>query len=494
MPMIPPHKMIYTLYNGSPEIFNEQMFGREDGDHLLKTFWGNARATQPWMLQHPGWTHVERDCTSCIPLRLHGDEVVYNKMNAKVLVTNLCSSVVRGIATGNVKMLIYCGRPSKVLSWDPLLLALRWSLLALISGVMPACDEHGNALTGPRSELAGKRIAGKYHFLLDQIAGDPEYLSAMPDLEENNYQSDNFCFLCRGTTSGAAGPSAWDYSPSAAWTGTMVSNLVFLAERPCDTFFKLPGFALGMVRPDLMHVLALGILHWCLGSAIYEMIEAGWWTPHARGPWDHVRAVQLREAFKQLHLCAMNNKLKHSQCRFTLASFSMTRASDRPYLKGKAANLLLVARWASSVALEFAGNGDAHADARANTLWGYVTAVETLQLAPMVLEPKHREQLEICRSAALRCHGGLSWAASRLRSGRWLAKPKHHMVGNIFRTGCADNYNPIWWWCFQDESFVGMVSRCAKSCHGGIALEIAVIRKFRLKLAMRMRRHARGNA
>ena len=91
-----------------------------------------------------------------------------------------------------------------------------------------------------------------------------------------------------------------------------------------NAFCKLPGFALGIVRPDLMHVLALGIRHWCLGCAIFEMVEAGRWHPRAQGPWEHVRAVQLRGVFRKLKDWAKARNLKVHNVGFHLQASACT--------------------------------------------------------------------------------------------------------------------------------------------------------------------------
>ena len=163
LPVILPREYIYHMYHQKPKLYREQLFsgcGADGGEEdMLKHFWKHTEHAQPWMKKHPAWAFVRQEPERCVPLRLHGDAISYNKKNSKLMVYNFCSVLTHDLPADRAKVMMLAVREKGVLSTDALLLALKWSFQCLIDGVMPSHDENGVELTGKRAECAGQPIA-----------------------------------------------------------------------------------------------------------------------------------------------------------------------------------------------------------------------------------------------------------------------------------------------------------------------------------------------
>ena len=372
------------------------------------------------------------------------------------------------------KMFMVGLRHPDLLSLDPVLDVLRWSFEVLLSGVMPDRDHNGHPLTGWRAKpgVAGERIAGPYVFLLTHIIGDWLFLREVLDLEGRHYGVDTFCWLCNATKSSGR-LCAWQYTDNAPWLSTLLTHRIFMLSRLGLAIARWPGFHLTMVLIDLMHCLALGIYHWELGACLFELLDLGRWRDAENHPtaWKEDWATQLASAYVEFEAYCKQHKIKHSHPAFSLNSLSMSSKKSRPFLKGKAANMLHIGSWLSAVTREYANKGDDWADARANCIYGFDQTIKLLKSAPLILNGWHVRALESCRQAALDSHGYLSQSAAERSLGRWLTKPKHHLFDHCLRIMIRERVNVTFHWCFADESFVGMIKRIAAACHGGGSLE-----------------------
>ena len=481
MPLVLPHEFVHEMYNRGDDTFNNQFFFGQDGDvdTNLTRYWKHIAQVQPWMQSHPGWHDVQQHPHRCVPLRMHGDEICYNKRNAKMLVYNWCSVLSRGLPRRLCKVFMMGVRKAFLLSMDCLVLALSWSFACLLTGVMPSHDENGSPLEGVRAAKANMPIAGESKFLLTQIVGDWEWLSDSFWLQHCDYRNDAFCYLCRATKN--VGPfCAWVYTSNPGRLATMVTHAEFMQDRDDNPHCLLPGFHVLSIRLDLMHIVCLGVYHWLCGSAIWTILLLGRWGDEST-PWKRCRAKQLRIATTEFRDWTKRNYLRHSHQTFSLSGLCMSTLQSRPDMYGQAANLSVVARWLSEVTLEYSGRGNPQHDLLANTLWGFTHSIRLLQQWPLILSLRQCAQLEECRRSALVCYGTLSAESAEAGSNLWVSKPKWHMYDHCLRLAIQERINPTFWWCFSDETFIGLLGRLAKIAANGPGLELAVVNKWLLQ-------------
>ena len=452
LPVILPHEYIHHMYHRKPKLYREQLFSGCEADggeeDMLKHFWKHTEHAQPWMKKHPAWAFVRQEPERCVPLRLHGDAISYNKKKSKLMVCNFCSDLAHDLPADRAKVMMLAVREKGVLSTDALLLALKWSFQCLLDGVMPSHDENGVELTGKRAECAGQPIADGCRHLLVQFVGDWEFLKAAFGLDDAHYNAERICFLCGATKSN--GPAcAWDYSCTPGWAHTMTDPDAFLGSRVGNVMCELAGFHQWAIRIYLMHVICLGVFHWLNGTILWELLLEGRWGPE-HTPWKQARGVQLERATKEFNQWCRDNHVSHSHPKITLASLSMAALSSRPCLKGKAHNMNVVADWFAHVTASLSGQGDQHHDLRANACWGFTHALRIMKRAGMYLNTQQCMEWEECRRHSLQCYGALSATCAAHNIPHYVTKPKWHMWDHAIRTASKDKINPVYEWCFRD--------------------------------------------
>ena len=55
------------------------------------------------------------------------------------------------------------------------------------------------------------------------------------------------------------------------------------------------------------------------------------------------------------------------------------------------------------------------------------------------------------------------------------------MYDHCIRMAIKERINPTFWWCFSDETFIGLIGRLAKIASNGHGLELAVLNKWLLQ-------------
>ena len=194
LPVVLPHELIHALYKYHRPRFLRRFHVGEG--QLLQDVWSlSSRCT--WFREHPGQQDVLRDPLSCIPLRVHGDDVPVSERIGKLNVINFCSAIIRGgtsYATRHPMVAFKCGT---YFDLDDLYHTLAWSFQVLLDGKMPSHDQDGKALTGRRASMQGEDVAGGFKFLLAQFLSDLAYSKDALQLE-CNWQADQLCYECDG--------------------------------------------------------------------------------------------------------------------------------------------------------------------------------------------------------------------------------------------------------------------------------------------------------
>ena len=173
VPVVMPHEYIHWLYTEDNNKFRLRFLG--ETDDALDKYWKHMLETQLWLREHEGLDAVIGSSSFVVPLRLHGDDVVYNNMGASTCVLNICVEVCHGFPVERWKELLTVVRCNYYVSIEPVIAALIWSFNILLRGTMPTTDHEGAPLCGRRAHNAGKRVAGPYTTLLCSITGDWQF-------------------------------------------------------------------------------------------------------------------------------------------------------------------------------------------------------------------------------------------------------------------------------------------------------------------------------
>ena len=135
------------------------------------------------------------------------------------------------------------------------------------------------------------------------------------------------------------------------------------------------------VLPDAMHVGPLCIFLITAGSVLWQLCE------------ESCFGAPLKQAYSEFWTFVRSKGKSCTQQIFTVSRLSMNKKSDRPVLKAKAANAMLVVEWLAEVCdrQAQAQPDNEYAAQRATMLWGLTSVYTIWRQSPMWLTPEARQ-------------------------------------------------------------------------------------------------------
>eukprot|EP00969_Alexandrium_andersonii_P099105 4371681-Alexandrium_andersonii.AAC.1 len=260
---------------------------------------------------------------------------------------------------------MYCRLPSMLSRFLITLLPLRhalpathralyavvvWSLTALLEGCWPATDHTGAPWPSSswRAAKSGLPLASGKRAATVQILGDWKWLKESLELA-GHYMKTSCCHICDARKSGA--PPFDDFGPFAKWRSTRRSLADYFAQfQPSSVppLATLPGFSLGMIQCDPMHMIHLGFAQDVVGNLLVYLCEKGHWG-RFRGERKERLNAALRKAFADFTRFCKLRVVSTSQPQFTASMVNRgDKASTFPTFSGKANNTRWVAMWLAS--------------------------------------------------------------------------------------------------------------------------------------------------
>ena len=481
-PMLLPTDIVQYIYDHSSEDDFRRRFGTEDDQQLL-LYW-ERMSTEDWFREHPLREQIESNPLKHYPLRLHGDDAEYSK-RSKILILNM-SGVLCQLQTILSRMLLVCFTMAFMLgaeTFEPFYRVLAWNFRCMSTAKHPERNHKNErwAKNSIRALRAAKDICAGIHFIFTQLCGDWKFIKET--LHIQSYSSDGFCFKCFATK--ACGPlCAWMCGCDANWLYAPRSNITFLLHLASfqSAFLDIPGFHIGMLMPDLMHIMLLGMFHWLNGGCLWEMT---WHEKHfgdSRGPWQRSANALLAKAFGAFQAFCKDERLTSSHARFTTGQLSLYALQDNPYLKAKAANNLQITRWLAHEAhiSYLADPTNDHKKVRSIALASFVHVFALCQ-GKLWLSDGDVDQLEQARYAGLTAYKAL--CEHSLQEGRnyFPMKPKNHLCDHTLRDSMRTRLSPCSFWCFSDEDFIGRMKKIAQKCHLR-SLSLRVLQRWSIRL------------
>ena len=164
---------------------------------------------------------------------------------------------------------------------------------------MPCADHTGMPFhrRPQRAQQATDNICGPYRFVLTQLSGDWKWLKEILRLK-HSYNNDEFCFRCCATKS--PGPMC-GWADDGWCFQVHRSNINFLQNLSDygSSLLDIPGFHVGMITLDLMHIALLGTMQWLVGGVLFELCLERAWPCAGRGRWKDNMNAQLSLAYTE---------------------------------------------------------------------------------------------------------------------------------------------------------------------------------------------------
>ena len=193
--------------------------------------------------------------------------------------------------------------------------------------------------------MGGQKLAGPYFAIFHEVGGDWKWLKETFALPWN-YLATSICWKCPASKSGRY--SFTKMCSSAPW---WQRHLWRTQEEYAAALLILPPLAqlLGFditvsLLMDWMHNCNLGVEQTATAQAILFSVRRGFFGESPGSAKLRMR-VLLKRAWRRFSTYCKDHKLSHSQPMFTAATLTISQSDDKPCLKSKAHNCMMVMRW-----------------------------------------------------------------------------------------------------------------------------------------------------
>ena len=452
----------------------------------LEGFWNSVRADDPKLitmsssiLSDPNWK------SKAIPYTLHGDGAVFTKDKKDSLLTvswkPLLSEASFGdgiIPTFAVVKTARC-RDGGVETADVFFKYLVHFLNAAYYGRHASADPEG--LPWPPDSAAAKLagspfIEGKYYLVCWGLLGDLDYICN--EYGFPSFGSNRPCWFCGVDRFSDSASRMTDLSARAGWKDTLVPFIEGCCAAPTEhIIMKLDGVNRWHASGDWMHTADLGHLQYLLGSALSELIDDG--------PYVGSQAERCEQLFSDIA-----QKYRQVGSTSKLSSLSLSMFWD-PHnwsclsAKAKESQDLLFALGHLLLEMPSLSDRDAARRIAFRTFMDMYTII--LDNGRFLTEEQSSRLLELCEEHLLYYNLLCNLAVDRgcLFYG---IMPKCHYLWHIVALSLY--MNPRFLWCYEEESFMGCMTKAARSCVAGTAMRLVgdkVMENFLLVLELSLR-------
>ena len=342
-----PHEFFSWLAFNHRERFLERVCG--GSWDTVNAYWDN-HASDEWCHASPA-RELRETGVRVAPCTLYGDDAEPHRGSAAMVVT--WSSPLCFLSTWLSRVLITVLPLRHVVpeSLEVLYEVIRWSFDVLLSGHHPARGHDGKRLNRARRKRAGTPLSPDgSRMAVTQILGDWKWIKESLGLCRH-YGAHRVCHCC-GAVAAGPGPPYTDLTEEAVWRHTIFDYLAYMIAN-CLAYVpqlcRLPGFHPGIVLPDIMHTIHIGVLGLVVSSLMLSLAMAGAFG-HARGKFRDRLAAQLRQvAYPMFREWCRARQIRHSQVRFGPGLIGCSASNVYPEWHGKAHNCMVVAQWLGCV-------------------------------------------------------------------------------------------------------------------------------------------------
>jgi hypothetical protein len=410
-------------------------------------------------------------------IKIWGDSAPLNARNSLYLLTwsvlsGVCHTPFWFVAITKT-MVCQCGCFGRC-TFQKLFSILAWSFRALLAGEYPAFDDEGHPFPDGsiRANLAGKKL--KLFGALLAKTGDWDWYKQALGLcgWKGEGPDKRICFKCKACKGGAFG--AFDVSLGAPWRATIFSMSHYWTHA-CFTntfvsaLFDIPGFSLGFIRIDWMHVTCLGILQYLQGSVMWELFREMGGTLGGANRQSVCRMLEkmVRVCAKRLDVDMPFNTLTHGMIRPSM--------DKPPKLKLKAAEGRYFLPILRELLATCFGLSTPHERLRLNCVDKLCMCYEEMRnweasTSPSKLKRLAREHVML--------YGELS--KESVDELVWRMFPKHHL---FIHCSMDAEVNPRSLWNYDMESEIGEAVRVARQVNAS-HLHRSLLKRYRVTLTL----------
>jgi len=351
---------------------------------------------------------------------------------------------------------------------DGILAVFVWSCKQLFAGVWPQ-ERHDGSPWLPSDKSRQKRI-GKlgFHGLLIQARGDWAWYKQLFSFP--SWAAKHICWQCGANT---GDKDYTQFGLQAAWRRHRYSAKEFFTLQMqqgivASPLFQCPNFSLDMVCIDILHTMDLGVTQDCLGCLFWHSIET-----YFSGRTLKDKVQQLWTAIRQHY-----NAHKTPNQLQALTMEMVKRPGKTPKLKAKGGETRGLVPFGLELAcqLQEKQNSPYH-----DTLVKLMARLLDLYMLTSCVDWQPEVAGKSCREFLL-LYSSLNRLAQDQGIDLWRIKPKFHLMQELFEFQGTHKGNPRFFWCYRDESFVGLIGTIAHprgGQHRPATVPVATLNKYR---------------
>jgi hypothetical protein len=494
VPVLPIHDMVHCLWEAGPENFKVSLLGSYTSagrmDFIRHVMSLPEFQSNPLLQEQPDLTHV-------LPLMLHYDGAGMFRNQEQNIWS--WSTVFSDKSDALDSQILLCSLPEGLMYTKAVKRAVHqeiarfcaWTLQCLHSGIHPSVGMYGEPLDAYRRGKAGRAITDeRWRGFLFGVNAD-----AKARVQIHGFQRYYRCnFVCEACLASALSQQCnpllyhGDYSLEAPWRLTILSMENYLAiESTPSPYTRIPGFTISLAFRDLMHTLFLGFARDIIGSCIaefrdYDLLPAG-----------DTLQDQLRQLWLDARAWAKSMKVALAKPIFTDANTGLDNPNNYPALGSafKAATIKTLLYWVSHFACT-------HAHAVVNQerydliqvlTFNITVFLKTLDSEPLLMSQQAADRAYRAGYAALIAYRSLHDLCARLGINRFLLRPKCHYFCHILDDMKRCLLSPRLAQVFSEESFMGVIVRVGRKCHGATATH-RLMQRYLMHLQLRWRKAA----
>ena len=450
-PFLLPRRFFASFYVGrSSADWAKHITG---GANACYQFWDSIKDTSI-VSMHPDL--AENTWKRTVPIGMHADAGAFSKQDS-IYVFSFNSLVGRG-STHQKRFIFTVIKKSSMLpnTMTEVLRIFAWSCNVLLKGVTPCRNPFGQHLEGD-----GLPLAGPWRAALVQVRGDWAFYKECFNFPQWN-SATMMCFCCRASST-IRNLSWTNFTPLAAWRDTLWTHeayMTYLLAQGLTIPILLQlviGFRLESIMIDVLHTVDLGVAAHIIGNVLFIF--------------GVLRAVFGGRNYEQ-RVGALSNALdnwyKRTKCdsrlRGKLSLERLRPSGDWPKLKGKAAAIRKLARFALEVAETYAEN-TAEDKLIIDVIGLLVAFYEIMDSESQFLSKAAKVNLPKIGQKLAETFGRLAKIAVDAGNRLWKLSPKLHLFEHLLEHQAINSGNPRWYWTYADEDLVGLMIDIAEGCH-----------------------------
>ena len=381
-------------------------------------------------------------------LGMHGDGVSLGKQGSiNVISWNITSMEggERNMFTAIEKRdLCDCGCFGRC-TLDSIMEIFRWDLMALYTGLWHTERHDGSAWLDTDKDRKTKKGKMGIRGQLQQCRGDWPWFKWLFGFK--GWQSnDQICWRCRANKSSIP---YWHASKKAKWMKYRLSqrdfaNLIVENGFAMSPLFSIPGFDFYNICIDSLHAMDLGFTQEICGNIFWECLGI-----YAVGK---NKKQQIGDFVMKLK--AHYKRMKTPNCISTVTLDMLKKDGKAPKLRARGAETRYVVPFALEIAVAV------HAEIQSEHTHNVLMCVSALMDFYMTfgVRPFPKDDAKIACLNAAHYYVLLAEEASSEDKRAWVIKPKLHIFMEMGMFQVDELGDPMTYWAYRDETFVGLVS------------------------------------